>query len=131
MPGRPLTLLLGPAEERRIPLFSSRLHDRDIKVEVNPESDRLVPLLEEASVYMGEDSGVTHLAAFLGTPTMALFRSSSVHQWRPLGPCVRVIQAEAASPTLVADVLEWAASMTGDAIKNRPSKCAAKDLNSC
>ncbi len=125
MPGRSVKLLLGPAEECRFALFSGNLRDTAVEVHMNPKSDRLVRILEEACAYVGQDSGVTHLAALLGTPTMALFRSSSVRRWHPLGPCVKVVQAQTASPDLVGDVLEWIASMTARA--DRPAKGPIKE----
>jgi len=112
-PDRPVTLLLGPAEEQQSALFRGRLRDTAAKLHICPESDRLMTLLEAAAVYVGQDSGVTHLAALLGTPTIALFRNSSVHRWHPLGPCVKVIKSEKASLALVGDVVELVASMVG------------------
>ena len=57
-----------------------------------------VPLLEVAEHlqqcegYLGNDSGITHLAAMLGVPTLALFGPTDPLIWRPLGPSVRVIR---------------------------------------
>src|SRR5207237_7479770 len=41
---------------------------------------------------LGNDSCITHLAAMLGVPTLALFGPTDPLTWRPLGPFVRVIQ---------------------------------------
>ena len=43
----------------------------------------LTPLLEHASVYIGPDTSVTHLAAAAGTPTVALFGPSNPSAWAP------------------------------------------------
>ena len=45
----------------------------------------LAALLSEASFYLGNDSGVTHLAAALGAPGLAVFRTEFVRAWRPGG----------------------------------------------
>ena len=111
-PDHQCVLLMGPAEEQQIDSYRQSLQDKAIRVYRSPARDKLLALLEEAPIYIGQDSGITHLAALLGTPTMALFRSSSVRQWRPLGPCVKVIEAEEGDSTLVEGVLELAASMT-------------------
>jgi len=57
---------------------------------------------------VGHDSGITHLAAMLGAPTIALFKHSSVAQWRPLGPTVQVIEASGSGPELVEETLKAA-----------------------
>jgi ADP-heptose:LPS heptosyltransferase len=52
---------------------------------------QLAAVLERAAVYLGNDSGVTHLAAALGTPSVAVFGPTDPAVWRPRGPCVRVL----------------------------------------
>lgn len=57
------------------------------------------PLLEVARhlcqcrCYLGNDAGITHLAALLGVPTIALFSASDPAIWHPVGPSVTVIYA--------------------------------------
>jgi ADP-heptose:LPS heptosyltransferase len=46
--------------------------------------------LAGARLYIGNDSGVTHLAAAVGTPVLAIFRASDPAIWAPRGPHVRV-----------------------------------------
>jgi ADP-heptose:LPS heptosyltransferase len=52
----------------------------------------VLALLALARAYVGNDSGVTHLAARAG-PTLALFGPTDPRVWRPLGPAVRVLRA--------------------------------------
>lgn len=98
-------VLLGPAEEKLLPLFS---REKEVEIILSPDTARLSLLLREASLYVGHDSGITHLAAMLGAPTIALFKHSSVVQWRPLGPTVEVIEASGSSPELVEKTLKAA-----------------------
>jgi ADP-heptose:LPS heptosyltransferase len=47
--------------------------------------------LAGASLYVGNDSGITHLAAAVGTPVLALFGpASDPDVWAPRGPDVRL-----------------------------------------
>ncbi len=46
--------------------------------------------LAQASLYVGNDSGITHLAAAVGTPVLALFGPTDPTVWAPRGPEVRV-----------------------------------------
>ncbi len=50
-----------------------------------PPLQRLARLLQEAEFYLGNDSGVTHLAAACGTPGLAVFRKDLEIAWRPYG----------------------------------------------
>jgi len=46
--------------------------------------------LARARLYVGNDSGVTHLAAAVGTPVLALFGPTDPAVWAPRGPNVRI-----------------------------------------
>jgi len=46
--------------------------------------------LAGARLYVGNDSGITHLAAAVGTPVLAIFLASDPAIWAPRGPHVRV-----------------------------------------
>jgi ADP-heptose:LPS heptosyltransferase len=51
----------------------------------------LAAVLARAGAYVGNDSGVTHLAAAAGAPTVALFGPTDPRLWSPVGPRVTVI----------------------------------------
>lgn len=104
-------ILLGPAEEEVRPFFTRNLHVEGIEILFAPEQEQLQSILSQAPLYVGHDSGITHLAAMLGTPTIALFKNSPVHQWRPLGPAVRVIENEENRKALIARTLEEASEL--------------------
>lgn len=61
------------------------------------------PLLEVAAGlsqcrgYVGNDSGITHLAAALGVPTLALFGPTDPAVWGPRGKQVLILQARPAT----------------------------------
>jgi ADP-heptose:LPS heptosyltransferase len=42
---------------------------------------------------VGNDSGISHLAAAWGAPVLALFGPTDPAQWAPVGPRVRVLRA--------------------------------------
>lgn len=46
--------------------------------------------LAKASLYVGNDSGITHLAAAVGTPVLALFGPTDPAVWGPRGPDVKI-----------------------------------------
>lgn len=53
----------------------------------------LAALLRASSAFVGNDSGVMHVAAALGVPTLGLFGSSSVAWTAPRGPRARALAA--------------------------------------
>jgi predicted lipopolysaccharide heptosyltransferase III len=52
----------------------------------------LAELIRGAKLYVGNDSGPMHLAAAVGTPTVAVWGSSDSRAWRPWGVASRVVQ---------------------------------------
>jgi ADP-heptose:LPS heptosyltransferase len=54
----------------------------------------LASWLAGASLYIGNDSGITHLAAASGAPTVALFGPTNPQVWAPRGSNVTIIQSD-------------------------------------
>jgi len=51
-------------------------------------------LLARGRLYVGNDSGMSHLAAALGVPTVAVFGPTDPAVWGPLGPAVRCVSSQ-------------------------------------
>ena len=62
--------------------------------------------LQQCRCYLGNNSGITHLAAMLGVPTVAIFGPTDPKIWRPVGPCVKVIHEPKLEDVTVNAVLE-------------------------
>ncbi len=63
----------------------------------------LATIIARCSLYLGNDSGVSHLAAALGVPVVAVFGPTSPQVWAPRGPKVSVVSGdESCSPCSVA-----------------------------
>jgi heptosyltransferase-2 len=87
--GARLVLVGGEAEEGRLERLA----------EAAPcELARSLPLAELAarlsncSLFVGHDSGISHLAAAIGTPTIVLWGDTAETVWRPLGERVTIIK---------------------------------------
>lgn len=88
---RDVTWCLGPAETEWRPEEVTA----DISIDDRLSCASLVDLagrLVNARVYIGNDSGITHLAAMLGVPTLAIFGPTDPRIWAPRGPRVTVLQ---------------------------------------
>jgi lipopolysaccharide heptosyltransferase II len=53
----------------------------------------LAAIIEAARLYIGNDSGTTHLAAAVGCPTVAIFGPTNAELYGPRGPNVRIVSA--------------------------------------
>jgi len=53
---------------------------------------QLAALLARCDLYVGNDSGVTHLAAAVGARTLVIFGPSDERQWAPRGPRVSILR---------------------------------------
>jgi heptosyltransferase III len=89
----PLVMVMGPADD-----FLKTLAEEAGKLGAILAQDlslpRLAALLAACRLYIGNDSGVTHLAATMGTPCIALFGKTSPPVWAPQGQNVRVIESQ-------------------------------------
>lgn len=81
--GRPVRVICGEAEP--VELVTA------LQATPLQTLDELVVVLGEASCYVGNDAGPTHLAAQLGLPTVALFGPTPPLVWAPVGPAVTVL----------------------------------------
>ncbi len=81
--GRRIVWCLGPAEEEGPWNAAHPL--------IRPTHPlELARHLAGAALYIGNDSGATHLAAAVGCPTVAIFGPTAQNTWAPRGPHVRV-----------------------------------------
>lgn len=90
VPERPFLLVRGPADARACAELEKdprAVPARELPARV------LGAALSRAALFVGNDSGVSHLAAAYGAPTLALFGPSDARTWRPLGGCVLSISS--------------------------------------
>lgn len=66
----------------------------------------LASWIRGASVYIGNDSGISHLAAATGVPVIALFGASNHLVWQPRGKHVTLVVRASLEEIHVADTLE-------------------------
>jgi heptosyltransferase-3 len=88
----------SPSERDLIAALMPRMPAGTVDLSGKVDLAALAWLLSQAKVYVGTDTAVTHMAAALGVPTVALFGPSSPSKW---GPWPATLKAGAASPWLM------------------------------
>lgn len=81
-------VVLGPVEEER---GQSARDWEHMRVAGGLELAKLAALIRRCDLYLGNDSGVTHLAAALGVEAVALFGPTDPLQWAPYGERITVV----------------------------------------
>lgn len=77
--------LLGPVEAEIMPDAEKAEWARRFPIQWSPMNG-LIPLLSAADFVVGNDSGVSHLAALTGTHTLSIFGPTDPRVWSPIGP---------------------------------------------
>jgi ADP-heptose:LPS heptosyltransferase len=94
-----LILPIGPADEEHAEDYCNHISSDRILPVTNLPLTELAALLKRCMVYVGNDSGVTHMAAAVGTPVIALFGPTDPRVWGPRGTGVHsVYRGVACSP---------------------------------
>ena len=83
-------LLEGPSDGETVDCVQ-RLLGITLPVLRSTDLSTVAAAISHAALYIGHDSGMTHLAAALSIPTIACFGPTQLRQWAPLGTTVTVM----------------------------------------
>jgi ADP-heptose:LPS heptosyltransferase len=103
----PWLLVHGPADDAAAAVLAGvpgAVLARDLPLRT------LAGVLARAGAYVGNDSGITHLAAAAGAPTVALFGATDPGTWAPIGPRVRVVDCGSAMDAATVEAVRAAVS---------------------
>jgi ADP-heptose:LPS heptosyltransferase len=99
-PQLPSLIVIGPAETALAPSFRAR----GLTTIDNLELGVVAGLARRARAFVGNDSGVSHLAAGAGASGIAIFGPTDPERWRPLGR-IQVLRREPLSALPVEEVV--------------------------
>jgi heptosyltransferase III len=88
-------ILIGPCEH------SLELPNRRME---NLSLLKVAEELRRCRLFIGNDSGITHIAAYWGTPTVALFGATDPKVWGPVGRRVRILHRPSLQDISIDDV---------------------------
>ncbi len=89
--GRTVLPLLGETEVEHWPADQLERWRDQLGARILESIDQLHATLLDASAFIGNDSGPSHLAAQMGLPTVALFGPTNPTMWAPVGPAVTIL----------------------------------------
>jgi heptosyltransferase-3 len=89
--GRRPLFLLGPVERERMDPETLTAFQSAAETITTDSLEDLAVMLSDGELYIGNDSGITHLAAAVGSLTVAIFGATLPRVWAPRGEGVRVV----------------------------------------
>ncbi|BBO16421.1 conserved hypothetical protein [Candidatus Brocadia pituitae] len=89
-----VVMVSGPADQGILERLKSGGNDDFIIADHLPLS-KLAAVIKRCNLFIGNDSGVTHLAAALGIHTIALFGPTDPKVWGPRGESVKILYQKA------------------------------------
>ena len=95
-----LLLVGGEAEAQRLERLSRIVPVERCAVAKHLPLSELAVRLQSCAAFVGHDSGITHLAAALGLPTIVLWPHTLEEIWRPQGERVMIVKETAGLRTL-------------------------------
>ncbi len=108
-PRHPVAIALGSAEATLQSCFAAA----GCAILTGLELNELAAIAASSALFVGNDSGVSHLAAAAGAPGIALFGATDPARWRPLGKSVRVLQSTPLAALDTGTVADAAFQMLG------------------
>jgi hypothetical protein len=109
-PEDPVVVVEGPADLEPAADLRRGLDGRVIRLARAP-IDAVASTLVRSRLYLGNDSGISHLAGLVGAPSVIVFGPTDPAEWKPAGPRVAVVTPSGGSgpvagvdPAAVTDV---------------------------
>ena len=92
-PAAGVVLVGGEADHAQIACLREAWRDRAIAVALDVPLPGLAAILERARLFLGHDSGISHIAAATGAPGLLLFGPTDPEIWGPVSSQVTIIRA--------------------------------------
>jgi len=89
--------IVGPAESKMLPLLTQYQVSQNDIIQTD-QLERIMAVINQANHYIGNDSGMTHLAAIMGVTSTIIFGPSDARRWKPIGSYVNVISQDTSCP---------------------------------
>ncbi len=92
-PHRRILLIGGEADAERVERLCAILPNERVQCAQNLPLVELAARLQNCALFLGHDSGISHLAAAVGTPSVLLFGPTDPAIWAPANQNVKVLRS--------------------------------------
>lgn len=113
----PIVLSLGPADDYLRTFAEEARETLGVCLFSEAKLPHLASLLSESALYVGNDSGVSHLAAAVGIPTVVIFGPTDPKVWGPVGVDVHIVRSHWQEN----DILVWSRHLPPPSVE--PAVC--------
>ena len=121
-PATQVTITGGEADAEALETLRRLAANPQVRFLENQPLPALAAELAGAGLYLGHDTGISHLAAAAGAPSLLLFGPTDPGQWAPPHPQVRVLRApEGKLEALTVDSVWRAAQRLRELASPRPN----------
>jgi ADP-heptose:LPS heptosyltransferase len=89
-------VILGPAEDSgKYETLKKFIAEKGLRVEIIRDMpvSGIARVLKKAAFFIGNDSGIAHLASALGTPALVIFGPTDHEVWKPAGVNVGIVRS--------------------------------------
>ena len=93
VPGARVLLVGGEADHAPLGHLREAWRGRPVHTTLDLPLPGLAAILQRASLFLGHDSGISHIAAAAGAPSLLLFGPTDPDIWAPLSGAVRIVRA--------------------------------------
>ena len=90
--GKSLIVVSGEADSQQVTTAQAHWSDKNVRFVMNLALPKLAAVLSEC-IFIGHDSGISHLAAAAGAKCVLLFGPTDPEVWAPQGANVRILRA--------------------------------------
>ena len=87
-----LMIVGGEAETKKVRRLGSKFPNPRLRVLLNEPLTSVAHELTACQIYVGHDSGITHLAAALGVRCIVIWAKTNDRVWKPIGERVHILK---------------------------------------
>jgi len=95
LPRARLLLVGGEADHAQLAELRHAWRDRPLHAAIDLPLPHLAAILQQARLFMGHDSGISHIASAVGAPSLLLFGPTDPDIWAPVTAPVKIVSAPA------------------------------------